>query len=128
MYLFQKLIGDRAITATVSDNINIESYASSYSSGQVAVAIVNKSTTAQNVQVTVSNFNIGNRFYWYTVTGGTDNGEFSRKVFINGQGPEGISGGPQNYASLKAYSATTGNGVKISVPPRAIAYLVIDKK
>ena len=42
----------------------------------------------------IKNAESGNRFYWYTLTGGNDNGEFSRKVFVNGKGPEIDSGGP----------------------------------
>ncbi|HEU5365703.1 MAG TPA: alpha-L-arabinofuranosidase, partial [Hanamia sp.] len=68
-------------------------------------------------------------FYFYTLTGGTDNGEFSRKVFVNGNGPDGISGGPSSsYTTLKAYSAETKNGIKVALPARSIVYLVIDKK
>jgi hypothetical protein len=80
------------------------------------------------VQVTFQNFNIGSRFYWYTLTGGADNGEFSRKVLVNGQGPSTVAGGPDNYASINPYSASAQNGIKVTVPARAIVYMVIDKK
>ncbi len=71
---------------------------------------------------------IDSRFYWYTLTGGNDNGEFSRKVFVNGKGPDYISGGPSNYTSLKAYSSLTANGIRITVPARAVVFMAIDKK
>lgn len=128
MYYFQKMLGDRFIESSVTNNSNIISYASSYSTGQVAVTLVNKSATNQNVQVKVQNFNVGNRYYWYSLSGGNDNGEFSRKVFVNGKGPNGVSGGPENYTSLKAYSSTTANGVNINVPAMSVVNLVIDKK
>ena len=47
------------------------------------------------------NFNAGKRYYWYTLTGGTDGGEFSRKVYVNEAGPSGVSGGPDNYENIK---------------------------
>jgi hypothetical protein len=127
MYYFQKFFGDRLV-ASLSDNTDLFSYASSFTSGQIGVTLVNRSSSAQLVQVKFQNFNVGNRYYWYTLTGGGDNGEFSRKVLVNGQGPSSVAGGPSNYASITPYSATTINGVNINVPARAIVYMVIDKK
>ncbi|MBD0285439.1 MAG: alpha-L-arabinofuranosidase [Flavisolibacter sp.] len=128
LYFFQKMLGDRFITSSIPANSNLESYASSFSSGQVGVALMNKTTTAQNVQVEVQNFRTGDRFYWYTLSGGNDNGSFSRKVIVNGNGPSGVSGGPLNYTDIKAYSATTKNGIKVTVPALSAVYLVVDKK
>jgi hypothetical protein len=47
---------------------------------------------------------------------------------VNGRGPSGASGGPDNYTSVKAYSATTQNGIKITLPPKAVAYIMVNKK
>jgi hypothetical protein len=127
MYYFQKTIGDRLLTSTVTGNIDILSYASSYTSGQHAVMIVNKGAVSQVVQVTLKNALLGNRFYWYMLTGGTDNAGFSRKVFVNGKGPNVDSGGPSDYTTLNAYSATTNNGIKISMPSKSAVFLIIDK-
>jgi hypothetical protein len=78
--------------------------------------------------VTLKNATAGARYYFYTLTGGTDNGEFSRKVFVNGAGPTQVSGGPStNYALIKPYSATTQNGIKLTLPARSVVYMVIDK-
>jgi hypothetical protein len=89
--------------------------------------IVNKGAVSQVVQVTLKNALLGNRFYWYMLTGGTDNAGFSRKVFVNGKGPNVDSGGPSDYTTLNAYSATTNNGIKISMPSKSAVFLIIDK-
>jgi hypothetical protein len=128
MYYFQKMLGDRMLKSTVTGTSDVLSFASSFSSGEKGVILINKGTSLQKVNIT-SNASAGNRFYFYTLTGGTDNGEFSRKVFVNGNGPDGISGGPSSsYTTLKAYSAETKNGIKVALPARSIVYLVIDKK
>ena len=127
LYYFQKFLGDRLVTSS-SDYADLVSYASSFTSGQVGVTLVNKSAVSQTVQVKCQNFNIGNNFFWYTLTGGGDNGEFSRKVLVNGQGPSTVAGGPDNYASIIPYAASAQNGIKITVPARAIVYMIIDKK
>lgn len=128
MYYFQKTIGDRMLSTSQIGGSGVLAYASSFTSGEKAVMLVNKSTGAQTALITLSNAKAGSRFYWYTLTGGTDNGEFSRKVYVNNQGPTELSGGPANsYTSIKPYSASTTGGVKISLPGRSVVYVVIDK-
>ncbi|MRG48413.1 alpha-L-arabinofuranosidase [Chitinophaga sp. SYP-B3965] len=128
LYFFQKLLGDRFINTEVSGtNGNINAYASTYSSGEVTVALVNRSTVARNVQLAFRNFKLGKRYYWYVLTGGEGVSSFSRKVFVNGQGPAGIAGGPDNYTSLKAFSASAQAGVKINLPPMSVVFAVVEK-
>ncbi|MGE5521509.1 MAG: alpha-L-arabinofuranosidase [Candidatus Dadabacteria bacterium] len=126
MYYFQKMIGDRLLSSSAIGNII--SYPSSFSSGEKGVILVNTSTNPQTVLVSFEHWKPGSRYYWYTLTGGTDNGEFSRKVFVNGHGPTEISGGPAaEYSSLKPYSTNTTGGIKVSMPARSVAYMIIDK-
>jgi len=126
LYYFQKMLGDRMVSAT--SNSNIKAYASTYSSGEMNVTLVNTSATSHNIVVKTKNFRKGSSFYWYSLEGGSDNGEFSRKVIVNGTGPSGDAGGPPNYNSIKARTAVTANGIRISVPARGAVMLVIDKK
>jgi hypothetical protein len=126
MYYFQKMVGDRSVQASVTGNNNLEAYASTFSSGEAGVVIVNKSTTSINTTLSFKNFKAGSRFYWYTLTGGNEN-IFSRKVMVNGTGPSGISGGPANYIDLKAMSAETTNGIKVTVPAQGVVYVVAEK-
>ena len=128
LYFFQKMLGDRFINAEVSgSNTIISAYASTYSSGELAVTLVNKSTGAKNVQLAFRNFKAGKRYYWYVLTGGEGVSSFSRKVFVNGVGPAGIAGGPDSYTSLKAFSAGTQAGIKITLPPMSVIFAVVDK-
>lgn len=127
MYYFQKYFGDQMISASVTGHNDIISYASTFSSGQAGVVIVNKGTSTQLVKLNFQNFYPGNRYYWYTLTGDTDNGEFSRKVLVNGNGPSGVAGGPAGYVDLKANSALCENDVKLSIPPRSATFVLVDK-
>lgn len=128
MYFLQKSLGDRLVTSTVKGSTNVRAYASTYTSGEVNVNVVNTSATAQTVEVKTTNFRMGSRFYWYSLAGSNDNGEFSAKVLINGNGPTGVAGGPASYTTLAANSAVTANGIKVTVPPLGAVCLVIDKK
>lgn len=127
LYYFKKQFGDRLVNA-VSSSSDVLSYATSFSSGETAVTLVNRGTVNRNVEIKTQNFKKGERFYWYTLTGGGDNGEFSRKVVVNGVGPTLAAGGPANYKTIAAYSATTTNGIKVIVPAKGAVYLVVEKQ
>ena len=127
MYYFQKVLGDRTVLVS-SPNNAIEAYASSFTSGEMGTVLLNKSTSSLAVEVKIDNFLKGSRYYWYTLTGGTDNGEFSRKVLVNGQGPALAAGGPANYTAIQPSSADITNGIKVTVPARGAVFLVVDKK
>lgn len=128
MYFLQKMLGDRLVNAVVSGSTNVQAYASTYTSGQVNINLVNTSGAPLDVEVKMKNFYKGARYYWYALEGGTDNGEFSRKVLVNGNGPAGEAGGPAGYNTLKANSAVTSGGLKVTIPARGAIFMVVDKK
>ncbi len=125
MYYFKRLVGDRLVNATVTGSSAINVYASSYSSGETGAIMINTGATSHNVAINIKNFKPGQRYYWYVLTGGADGGAFSRKVLVNGIGNNLESGGPLNYTTLKAYSAATVNGIKVTVPALSAVYLVV---
>jgi hypothetical protein len=129
-YFFEKLLGDRLVSTTSTGSNSIKAYASTFTSGQAGVTLVNTSSAPLEVEVKMKNFLTGSRFYWYSLEGGTDNGEFSRRVLVNGSGPAGDAGGPADYATLKARSAVTasGSGIRVTVPARGTVFMVVDKK
>jgi hypothetical protein len=126
LYYFRKYFGDRMVFSTVQDNTDILCYASSFTSGEAGMVIVNKGTSSHKVDVKISNFSAGQRYYWFTLTGGSDNGAFSGKVLVNGQGPKAGSGGPDNYKGIEAYSSTLENGIKITAPPRSVIFIIAE--
>jgi hypothetical protein len=128
MYYMQKMLGDRLVATELVGNAGVKAYGSTFSSGQVGVTLVNTTAAAQVTEVKTKNFRAGTRFYWYSLEGSNDNGEFSRKVLVNGSGPTGVAGGPADYASLKANAATTSNGIRVSIPQKGAVFIVIDKK
>lgn len=126
MYYFQKLVGDRLVAAA-STNTDIICYASSYTSGETGAILVNKSAETKTVEIKIDNFKKGARFIWYTLTGGGDNGEFSRKVNINGAGSNIAAGGPANYKTISANAASTSNGIRVVVPAKSSVFMVVEK-
>ena len=125
MYYFQKYFGDHFIKSTVSGSKNIISYASSFSSGQSGVVLVNKGTSTQIVNLKMENLPDVKSYYRFVLTGGTDNGDFSRKVYVNGNGPSGVAGGPNNYNTLEAYGKSIYGDIKIETPPLSVTYVLL---
>ncbi|HMH20849.1 MAG TPA: hypothetical protein VK563_03690 [Puia sp.] len=129
LYYFQQFFGDRMVTDTLrSKSADLTTYSSTFSSGQAGTIIVNSGTAAHIMEINYQHFPAGSKYYWYTLTGGTDNGSFSGQVFVNGTGPSTATGGPLTYSSIKAYSTPLSGTIKISVPPLGVVYLVADKK
>lgn len=128
MYFFQKYFGDKMVASAVTGDTAVLSYASSFTSGESGIILVNKSSSAKNVKVSINNFRAGTNYYWYTLNGGTDNAPFSQQLYINDTAPMGSTGGPLNYASVKANAATLSGGINISLPGYAVTFIVAENK
>lgn len=129
LYYFQKCFGDRMVYDTLkAANGDLEAFSSTFTSGQAGSIIVNSGSLTHILTIDFQHFPAGSRYYWYTLTGGTDNGNFSGRVYVNANPPTNATGGPLNYASLKAYSAPLQGTIKINVPPLSVIYLVAEGK
>ncbi|NCD69567.1 alpha-L-arabinofuranosidase [Mucilaginibacter agri] len=128
MYYFQKYFGDRMVSSTVSGNNDIKSYASSFSSGHTGTVLVNTGTKDHLVSINFQDFTPGKNYYYYVLNGGTES-EFSRKVYINGIGPSGVSGGPTDYSTISPFSDIWGPGsIKVKVPAYGAVFLMAEGK
>jgi hypothetical protein len=129
LYYFQKFFGDRMVYDTLrKTNNDITTYSSTFASGQAGTVLINSGSLNHIVSIDFQHFPAGSKYYWYILTGGTDNAPFSGQVYVNGTGPSTATGGPLNYASLKAYSAPLKGTIKINLPPLTVIYLMADRK
>jgi hypothetical protein len=124
---FQKYFGDHMVSSTISGDSDIVVYASSFSSGEAGIIIVNKGVTDQLVNLIMDHFIHGKRYYYYSLTGGDDNCGFSLKVFVNGCGTALAAGGPADPEKIKAYAANTNKGILISTPPYSVQYILVER-
>ncbi len=125
-YYTQKFTGDHAIAAT-SNNADILAYASKFASGETGVVIVNKGNTAQVVSIYPDNIGVGNQYYNYSLTGGTDNGDFSLYVSVNGVGPSGTQWGPrETLETIPANAYSIDEAIKLDVPARSVQFIMIE--
>lgn len=127
LYYFQKYFGDLMVEATTTSS-NLVAYGSLFSSGEAGIVLVNKNNFDQTVELNLKNFKPGSRFYYHTLTGGTDNGNFSRKVYVNGITTAEVAGGPENYESIKPRSTVINGNIKLSLPKYSVTHLLVEKK
>jgi hypothetical protein len=129
MYFFQRMFGDRMVFDTLKHaDPDITTYSSTFSSGQAGTIIINAGSAIHVVSIDFQHFPAGSRYHWYVLTGGTDNPPFSGQVYVNGAGPSTPTGGPLNYASIKACSTALSGTIKIAVSPMSVIYLMADGK
>ncbi len=148
-YYMNRYFGDHVVNSS-SDNSNIVTYATTFDSGELGLIVVNKGASNQVVNMDVQGYDLGARMYWHTLNG--DDSDFDRTVYVNGVGPNrtfvkgksytstkgnntltatdfevnGVSG-PQNYTTIKPYSATLpSNNVKFDAPKYSVSYIVLN--
>jgi hypothetical protein len=122
----QKFYGDHAIS-TASSNKDILCYASKFASGETGVVIVNKGTEEQVIDMDAKSIGVGNKYYIYSFIGGTDNGDFSPNVYINGEGPSSYQWGPYDQLfDIKAKSYAIDNEIKFTSPARSVQMIMIE--
>jgi hypothetical protein len=127
MYYMQKYFGDHAVTASVSGSKDVVAYASVFGSGHASVMLANKGSSEQTVRINLDPYRYGGRYYVYSLTGGTDNGEFSQQVFVNGTAPDYDEGGPiGELENLEALSYPSEKGVTISSPKLSMQFILIE--
>jgi Alpha-L-arabinofuranosidase len=125
-YYQQKFTGDHMI-ATTSTNANILAYASRYASGETGLVIVNKGTSSQVVKVNPKNVGVGEKYYVYSLTGGSDNGDFSSYVTVNGVAPTGTQWGPRTtLETIPASAFPNDSNILIQSPGRSVQFVMVD--
>ncbi len=128
MYFFQKYYGDRMVNTSVTGSSNVVAYASRFASGHAGVVVVNKGTTEETVELALAQqFGFGDRIYVYSLTGGTDNGEFSQVVYVNGIGSKYQIGGPiDTLLAIQASAYSTADEIKFTSPPRSVQFVLVE--
>jgi hypothetical protein len=122
----QKFCGDHAISA-ISSNSNILCYASKFSSGETGVIVINDGTTKKVINIDTKAMGVGRHYNVLSFTGGTDNGDLSQNVFINGDGPAEYQWGPYgDMYGIPAYSYLTEGGLKFESPGKSVQMILIE--
>ncbi|MDM7925953.1 MAG: T9SS type A sorting domain-containing protein [bacterium] len=122
----QTMTGDHAVPAASTDK-DVLCYGSRFASGETSLVTVNKGTSEKIVGVDVSAVGAGSRYYVFSFTGGTDTGDFSPNVSINGFGPSENHWGPyDDLYGIPAAAYPVAGEIKFLSPPRSIQMVLIE--
>ena len=129
MYYFQKFFGDQLIENSVEGSEDIIVYSSTFSTGDIGIVMVNKGSEQQIVTINADTNLDKSSIYFYSLTGGDDNEDFSQKVIINDVAPKRIAGGPiEEFRDIKAWTSKIGkDDLKILSPARSVQYILIKR-
>jgi hypothetical protein len=114
------------VGSSITGSSNIVAYASTFSSGNTAVVVLNIGSTNQVVKVQPSNIGVGNRFYVYTLTGGST-ATLPQSVVVNGDSGTGTVWGPNtDLPNIAAVAYPIGNSIVFNTPPFSVEYVLLD--
>lgn len=131
LHYFQKYFGDRVMkTVTTREGLlqkeTVVVFASSFSSGQAGLVLINKSEEKKTVQLNMENFVKGQRAYWFQLDDINKDGSFSKKVKVNGKKAFENAGGPEDYENILPYSFELGEDFLVDLYPYTAIYMLVD--
>ncbi len=107
----------------------VRAFASLFSSGEAGLMLVNTGTTDRIVKIRAEGFRLKGRYYRVSLTGGDDHAPFSRRIFVNGRGPDGPSGGPiGELEQIPAWSRKIGGSFTVPLRGRSVQFILIEGK
>lgn len=127
-YYYSKCFGDYMVSSSSNSN-NIKCYASTFSSGESGIVLVNTSNATKTVKLNFAN-NSGNlsvdKIQWYEFYANTIEPTVSgyKKFYINGATSTTTGGGPANLNAVKPYEATMPTNGVISMPAYSVFFIV----
>lgn len=125
LYYMQKYLGNNLLSSESNDK-NIIALASSFSSGEYGLVVVNTDSIFRTVSLYNYLQGYGGKYYYYILSPGSDDITLSRKVNINGVETEDEGGGPDNYASIDAFASPVYGGIKLDIPSQSVAFVLIE--
>ncbi|TRX71763.1 sulfatase-like hydrolase/transferase [Carboxylicivirga sp. M1479] len=119
--------GDQMIEAS-SNNAHIKTYASTFSSGEVGLIIINTDANAHTVNIDLSTFATEEAdMYWHELHANSlEAGD--HKFYINGETGTSTGGGPNNYASIAPFKAQLKSENTFEAKKYSVNFLVLKPK
>ena len=122
-YLYNKCFGDTYFDVR-TNNDQVRIHASSFSSGEVGLVILNGSPKSHKVSINVKNDEAFDTAYQFEVY---NENPLSRKTFVNGMTGPYVAGGPEKYWKVPANKWTLSDSLLlIDSPPFSANYIVLD--
>ena len=121
--MYDKCFGDTYYDCPTDDS-QLRVHASSFSSGEAGLVILNGSRKARTLEVELVNMGGARKAYQYLVH---NDDPLSRKTYINGETGPHAAGGPERYWKVPALSwPLDTNNLVVDCPPFSASYVLIE--
>lgn len=126
-YYYSRCFGDQMVESVVTGNSEVKSHASTFSSGEIGLVLLNYSNTAQDVAISYAGMSNNDTVYWYSVHADNQN-IGNKKFYVNGITGTTAGGGPDDIDQVDPFKATLQSSAHLSLPPFSTSYFVIDNQ
>ncbi|PWD98442.1 sulfatase-like hydrolase/transferase [Marinilabilia rubra] len=121
-HYYNKCFGDQMVKAT-SDHPDVSVYASTFSSGEVGVVVVNTSGTDKSVKLDMSGDSPSKGYGYEFYANSIDAGD--KKFYVNGETSSTFGGGPENLAAVEPYEVAFEDNSVISAKKYSVNFWVL---
>jgi hypothetical protein len=114
------------VASVVTGNSDVKSHASTFSTGEIGLVLLNYSDTVQDVAISYDGASSNDTVYWYSVH--ADNQDIgNKKFYVNNITGSTIGGGPDNIDEVNPFMAILDDSSYLSLPKYSTNYFVIKK-
>lgn len=129
-YYFSKCFGDNMVQTTVNSP-DIKAYASTFSSGQAGIVLINPTSTTKTVKLQIYNNGVSfpvDKLQWYEMYSNTIEPTVAgyKKFWINGQTSVTTGGGP-DLSTVKPYQTGYSANSVFTLPAYSVFFVVATK-
>jgi hypothetical protein len=123
---YNRCFGDKMVEVSSTD-ADVKVYASTFTSGEIGLVVVNSTGTDKTVQLDLSSVPNGGNYnaaYWYDFYA-TDMNSGNKKFYINGQTGVTAGGGPSDFETLAPYESSYTTANLFSSKKYSIQFIVL---
>lgn len=127
LYYLQRFTGDHSVRSAVTGSSDVLAYATTFTSGELAVVTVNKGAGEQIIQIAPQDFAPGSHYYLYSLAGESSE-QWAQKVVVNDAAPTGAAWGPiDRLEKIPARACEASGGIRYPSPPLSVQYVLISR-
>ncbi len=123
---YNRCFGDEMIEST-SNNSDVKIYASTFSSGEIGLVVVNTSDNAKSVNIDLSSIgtNVNQAEAWWYELHGNSIVAGDKKFYINNESGTTAGGGPDDFMTIKPYYTSIEANSVFETKAYSVNYIVL---
>lgn len=125
-YYYSRYFGDQMVKSEVIGSKNVRAHASTFSSGEIGLVLLNYSDTIQDVAISYNGMSENDTIYWYSVHA-DDQVIGNKKFYVNNITGTTVGGGPDSLDKVQPFMAIMRDSVYLSLPKLSTNYFALSR-